>query len=358
MAFKKFACLRIGRSPSRRRSLSPRQNDNQIAVFENQIPEEIKGRTNVKLVKSPDEPLGLTIAGGCDKFSLARVEHLRAGGMASRCDLLQVGDLISAVNGIRTSRLKHEDIINLLKNVGDVLNLELEYELPPAIHTNPHCIQKVLQVTLNDVPVEGTGKGFVIRGGFDPTDSIKTRPLVVSYIRPDSIIDKQGTIKIGDKLIAAGNHRLDNATLSEALEIINKSTIFTFQYSVSIVDQVQNATGPLLIEVAKPPGSSLGISLSISIINQRHCIVISEVKAGSIADRCGALHIGDQILKIDGHQVDSLTLDDATRNSYKLTLLRHFHARLPRMWHDHRLSCHVLRSCVWKSLSVWRSVDP
>ena len=70
MAFKKFACLRIGRSPSRRRSLSPRHHENQIAVFENQIPEEIKGRTNVKLIKSPDEPLGLTIAGGCDKFSL------------------------------------------------------------------------------------------------------------------------------------------------------------------------------------------------------------------------------------------------------------------------------------------------
>ena len=244
--------------------------------------------------------------------------------MASRCDLLQVGDLISAVNGIRTSRLKHEDIINLLKNVGDVLNLELEYELPPVIISNPHCIQKVAQITLNDKGndngvglvngVCGIGKGFVVRGGFDPNDSLKTRPLVVSYIRPESLMDREGTIKIGDRLIAAGGTRLDNVTLQEALDIIKTSSVFTFQYSVSIVDQVQNATGPLLIEVAKPPGSSLGIALSISIINQRHCIVISEVRAASIADRCGALHIGDQILKIDGHLVDSLTLDDATRN--------------------------------------------
>ena len=97
----------------------------------------------MKLVKSPDEPLGLTIAGGCDKFSLARIEHLRAGGMASRCDLLQVGDLISAVNGIRTSRLKHEDIINLLKNVGDVLNLEVEYELPPALQIGVYMILRI-----------------------------------------------------------------------------------------------------------------------------------------------------------------------------------------------------------------------
>jgi hypothetical protein len=58
----------------------------------------LKGRTTVRLVKNQDEPLGLTIAGGCDKLSMARVEHLRAGGLASRCDLLQVGDIISGVN--------------------------------------------------------------------------------------------------------------------------------------------------------------------------------------------------------------------------------------------------------------------
>ena len=63
--------------------------------------------------------------------------------MASRCDLLQVGDLISAVNGIRTCRLKHEDIINLLKNVGDVLNLELEYELPPALQSWVYIILQI-----------------------------------------------------------------------------------------------------------------------------------------------------------------------------------------------------------------------
>ena len=90
MAFKKLVCL--SSKSHRKRSPSPRISnppDHQIAVFENQIPNEIKGTTTVRLVKDHDQPLGLTIAGGCDKFSLARVEHLRAGGLASRCDLLQ-----------------------------------------------------------------------------------------------------------------------------------------------------------------------------------------------------------------------------------------------------------------------------
>ena len=48
----------------------------------------------------------------------------------NRSDALEVGDYILAVNGIRTSMLKHDEIINLLKNTGDKVALEVEYKLP------------------------------------------------------------------------------------------------------------------------------------------------------------------------------------------------------------------------------------
>ena len=47
-----------------------------------------------------------------------------------RSDSLEVGDYIVAVNGIRTANLRHEEIVNLLKNAGERVILELEYELP------------------------------------------------------------------------------------------------------------------------------------------------------------------------------------------------------------------------------------
>lgn len=50
----------------------------------------------------------------------------------NRSDQLQVGDYITAVNGIRTSKLKHGEIISLLKNVGEKVTLEIEYHLPPT----------------------------------------------------------------------------------------------------------------------------------------------------------------------------------------------------------------------------------
>lgn len=48
----------------------------------------------------------------------------------SRSDALVVGEYILSVNGIRTASLKHDEIINLLKNAGERITLEVEYEIP------------------------------------------------------------------------------------------------------------------------------------------------------------------------------------------------------------------------------------
>lgn len=49
-----------------------------------------------------------------------------------RSDQLNVGDYIKSVNGINLTKLRHDEIISLLKNVGERVVLEVEYELPPA----------------------------------------------------------------------------------------------------------------------------------------------------------------------------------------------------------------------------------
>lgn len=42
-----------------------------------------------------------------------------------------MGDHIRSVNGIRLARLRHDEIVALLRNVGERVVLEVEYELPP-----------------------------------------------------------------------------------------------------------------------------------------------------------------------------------------------------------------------------------
>ncbi|PNI73480.1 GRIP2 isoform 8, partial [Pan troglodytes] len=105
--------------------------DVSVACRRQSIPEEFRGITVVELIKKEGSTLGLTISGGTDKDGKPRVSNLRPGGLAARSDLLNIGDYIRSVNGIHLTRLRHDEIITLLKNVGERVVLEVEYELPP-----------------------------------------------------------------------------------------------------------------------------------------------------------------------------------------------------------------------------------
>lgn len=50
-------------------------------------------------------------------------------------------------------------------------------------------------------------------------------------------------------------------------------------------DTVTNASGPLLVEIAKTPGSTLGITLTTSTHRNKQVIVIDKIKPASVVDR-------------------------------------------------------------------------
>jgi C-terminal processing protease CtpA/Prc len=89
-----------------------------------------KGRTTIELVKKEGYPLGLTISGGIDKDGKPRVAQLKPGSVAQKADVLEIGDILTGINGIKTAGLKHEQVIDLIKHVGDQLILDIEYDLP------------------------------------------------------------------------------------------------------------------------------------------------------------------------------------------------------------------------------------
>ncbi|XP_070557993.1 glutamate receptor-interacting protein 1-like isoform X2 [Ptychodera flava] len=277
------------------------------------ICEERKGKVTVDLIKREGKGLGLIISGGVDKDCKPWVSNLRAGGIAQRSDSLLVGDVISSVNGIRTTNLKHDEIINLLKNAGERVTLELEYELPPTPFENGlTVISKTVELTLAK---ENNSFGFVVRGGIY-SDETKSRPLTVCHIRPGGPSDREGTLKVGDRLLSVDGISLTNASHSEAIAALKQSghnAVMLIEYDVSIMDAVTNATGPLLIEVAKTPGTNLGVTLSSITNGGRIAIVIDSIKPASIADRCGALHVGDEIRSIDGIDTAQMTVAEASQ---------------------------------------------
>lgn len=53
-------------------------------------------------------------------------------------------------------------------------------------------------------------------------------------------------------------------------------------------DTVANASGPLLVEIAKTPGSTLGITLTTTMHRNKQVIVIDKIKPASVVDRYGS----------------------------------------------------------------------
>uniref|UniRef100_A0A3P9NEP8 Glutamate receptor interacting protein 1 n=1 Tax=Poecilia reticulata TaxID=8081 RepID=A0A3P9NEP8_POERE len=284
-----------------------RPPDGALAIRRQSIPDEFRGCTVVELMKKEGTTLGLTVSGGIDKDGKPRVSNLRQGGIAARSDQLNVGDYIRSVNGINLAKFRHDEIISLLKNVGERVVLEVEYELPPV-----WVVFKNVEVTLHK---EGNSFGFVIRGGTHE-DRNKTRPIVITTIRPGGPAEREGTIKPGDRLLSIDGIRLHGSTLSEAMSILKQcgqEATLLIEYDVSVMDSVATASGPLLVEVAKAAGSSLGVALSTSMFCSKQVIIIDKVKPASIADRCGALHAGDHILSVDGKSMEFCSLAEATQ---------------------------------------------
>uniref|UniRef100_A0A673LGC7 Glutamate receptor-interacting protein 2-like n=1 Tax=Sinocyclocheilus rhinocerous TaxID=307959 RepID=A0A673LGC7_9TELE len=286
--------------------------------------DEQRGVTTVELIKKEGTSLGLTISGGCDKDGKPGVSNLRPGGLAIRSDQLNVGDYIKSVNGINLSKLKHDEIISMLKNIGERVVLEVEYELAPFAPSNPcSVISKTIEVCLEK---EGNSFGFVLRGGFHE-DWHKARPLVVTYVRPGGPADREGTLRAGDRVLSVNGVAVNRQKHADALTLIMQSSqeaFFLIEYDIMVMDSVQKSSGPLQVDIARSAGSVLGLSLTTSIYRNKQVITIQKIKPASVADRCGALHVGDILLAIDGMSTEHCSLMEAQQllsSSSELTKL-------------------------------------
>uniref|UniRef100_A0A673ZIM7 Glutamate receptor interacting protein 2a n=1 Tax=Salmo trutta TaxID=8032 RepID=A0A673ZIM7_SALTR len=308
------------------------------------VPVYYRGVTTVDLIKREGSSLGLTISGGSDKDGKPRVSNLRPGGLAARSDQLNVGDYIKSVNGINLSKLRHDEIISLLKNIGERVVLEVEYELPPFGMSTSSVYSPTIEVCLYK---EGNSFGFVMRGGFHE-DWHRSRPLVVTYVRPGGPADREGTLKAGDRVLSVDGMPLNREKHADALTMLmqcSQEALFLIEYDVSVMESVQQASGPLLVEIVKCPAASLGVSLATAVYRNKQVIVIDKIKQASVVERCGALHIGDLLLCIDGTSTEHCSLMEATQllaqtsDIVKLEILPANQSRLPMRPQDTALVC-------------------
>ncbi|GAA6110337.1 glutamate receptor-interacting protein 2a isoform X1, partial [Tachysurus ichikawai] len=200
-------------------------------------------------------------------------------------DQLNMGDYIKSVNGINLSKLRHDEIISMLKNIGERVVLEVEYELPPLAPSSPSSvISKTIEVCLEK---EGNSFGFVLRGGFHE-DWHKARPLVVTYVRPGGPADREGTLRAGDRVLSVNGVALNRRKHADALTLLMQSSqeaYFLIEYDITVMESVQQSSGPLQVEIMKSPGSVLGLSLTTALYRNKHVVTIQKIKPASVAER-------------------------------------------------------------------------
>ncbi|XP_055912901.1 glutamate receptor-interacting protein 2 isoform X2 [Eupeodes corollae] len=222
-------------------------------------------------------------------------------------DFLAPGDRIHQVDGISTIGLSNQHIMSMLCHGDGPAVVEIEYSLPEYLSQNSLCVtSKLAQIT---VERESGCLGLTLRGGSD-------YPLIVTHVRPHGPVFKTGRIKPGDRLLRVDNISLIGKTLVEAQSIIKCGghvsgyTNLTIEYDVSVMQSVEFSMGPLLIEIERPMNDKLGVVLcnySSTMLSDRSkidevsqaAVYIASILPASIADRCGALSVGDQILSID-----------------------------------------------------------
>ena len=156
---------------------------------------------------------------------------------------------------------------------------------------------------------------------------------------------RNGLLKAGDRILKINWNDVTRATLMEALTHLKSSedsctleieydvTVHgVYMYNVLIYrlgggfstsnntliqvsefsEGLNEYRGQLLVELLKPKGATLGIGLQGST-NLGGPLVISKIRPAGIADRCGALHVGDRLLSLNKQNLEGIPINNVHR---------------------------------------------
>ncbi|KAL5109318.1 Glutamate receptor-interacting protein 1 [Taenia crassiceps] len=269
------------------------------------------GSIEVTLHKQKYASLGITVSGGIDRGYPPRITTIKPGSIADRSDCILVNDVIKSINGAATANYTHEQIVKLTKNADATIRLELEYALADFVKaaTTKHAF-------IHLEPVNESF-GITVRGGLSPAGS-GAFPLIICRIRPRSCADLNGCLKQGDRILAIDGVQTNGLTCEESMKLLAcyRSGISLFiEYDVADVGAYgRQGAGPFEIEIEKLPSERLGANVVTfgDPLQGTKRLLISHIRDGSIADRCGALQVGDLIESINGLKASELTLQEAT----------------------------------------------
>ncbi|CAH0555415.1 unnamed protein product [Brassicogethes aeneus] len=233
------------------------------------------------------------------------ISRITVDSPAYRCGCLQIGDRVVSVNHQQNLTLQEiHSLLEIGNEPNSKITLQVEFDVADTIVPS----SGVFTVKLAK---RGSGLGITITACKARPDE----PFIISEIKRGSIAHRTGTLHAGDRLLAIDNRTLDHLSLESAFNILQTSTndIVTLKVEKT---ETENANLFLDSVVYTVELHRYGGPLGITISGSEDCldpIVLSRLTEGGLAEKTGALHIGDRILAINGESLEHRPLSDAIR---------------------------------------------
>ncbi|XP_051992312.1 LOW QUALITY PROTEIN: multiple PDZ domain protein-like [Xyrauchen texanus] len=318
--------------------------------FEHIIRSMAQGRyvTQINLPKPVSGGLGFSVVGLCSENRGEIgifIQEIQAGSVADSDGKLKEGDQILAINGQPLDqRVSHQQAIALLQQTSDHMEITVARgPVPqlssPVVSRTPSAASTLsahssathwTHVETIELVNDGTGLGFGIVGG-------KTTGVVVKTILPGGIADQDGRLRSGDHILRIGDTNLfglsseqvaqvlkqcgnrvrlliSRATVDDALPIHISLPTVTEQQGFE--EEEQDAFDVSLTKNAQ----GLGITIAGYVgdkTSEPSGIFVKSISRDSAVEQDGRIHVGDQIIAVDGMNIQDFT------NQQAVEVLRH-----------------------------------
>ncbi|XP_010164530.1 multiple PDZ domain protein-like, partial [Antrostomus carolinensis] len=353
------------------RSITPQINGKSSSDdFEQLIRNMSQGRLveTIELIKPLSGGLGFSVVGlkseNRGEIGIF-VQEIQEGSVAHRDGKLKEADQILAINGQALDQtITHQQAISILQKAKDNVQLVVARGTFPQLispvvsrspsaastvsaHSNPVHWQHVETIELVN---DGSGLGFGIVGG-------RSTGVIVKTILPGGVADQHGRLCSGDHILKIGDTDLAGMSSEQVAQVLRQCG-----NRVKLViarGPVEEPPPP-----AVPPGTPVPIStpekhadasvdgcedgekfnveltkniqgLGITIAgyigdktSEPSGIFVKSITKGSAVEQDGRIHVGDQIIVVDGTNLQGFTNQQAvdvlrhTGQTVRLTLIR------------------------------------
>uniref|UniRef100_A0A8C3VHR4 Multiple PDZ domain crumbs cell polarity complex component n=1 Tax=Catharus ustulatus TaxID=91951 RepID=A0A8C3VHR4_CATUS len=293
------------------------------------------------------------------------VQEIQEGSVAHRDGKLKEADQILAINGQALDQtITHQQAISILQKAKDNVQLVVARGTFPQLispvvsrspsaastvsaHSNPVHWQHVETIELVN---DGSGLGFGIVGG-------KSTGVIVKTILPGGVADQHGRLCSGDHILKIGDTDLAGMSSEQVAQVLRqcgnrvKLVIARGPVEEPLVPAVPPGTPVPTSTPEKQDDTSidncedgekfnveltknnqgLGITIAGYIgdkISEPSGIFVKSITKGSAVEHDGRIHVGDQIIVVDGTNLQGFTNQQAvdvlrhTGQTVQLTLIR------------------------------------